>query len=224
MRFMSNSWWIRLAVAALLTGCNAGGAGRLGGPLAADADQPPAAAGFPRAEDLVVVGRTSRPASDRSFRTQAGSLFTSPDGLWVAKLEELSRGQESTTRRLTVARAREGTQTFSTEVTNLSALAWSPDGRLLAYCEGLIVHVVDSDGQSSQTVYVGPGGPYPGACSDLRWSPEGDSLIFRQIANVFQSDLANPLWVTIEFDSQRRRGVSTVPASATEAKPAADGP
>ena len=141
----------------------------------------------------------------------------------MAEIENLGSGQESTTRRLTVARAREGTRTFDAEVTNLSALAWSPDSRLLAYCEGLIVHVVDSDGQSSQAVYVGPGGPYPGGCSDLRWSSEGRSLIFRTIPNVFQSDLGHPVWITIEFGWKRSRGADAVPASATETTPAADG-
>ena len=223
MNFIREHLWIRLAFTAVLVSCNAGEAGRMENPRAADHKQASGVPGVLRAQDLVVVTWTARPASDASFRTQAGSLFTSPNGLWVAEVENLSSGQESTTRRLAVTRAREGTQTFNAEVTNLTSLAWSPNSRMLAYCEGLIVHVVDSDGQSSKTVYVGPGGPYPGGCSDLRWSSEGSNLLFRQLPNVFRSDLGNPVWVTIEFDWKRFRSEDAVPASSTETTPAAEG-
>jgi len=60
-----------------------------------------------------------------------------------------------------------------------------------------MVHIADSDGQTKSTIYSGPGGPYPGASFDLRWSDDGRQLSFLQVEHAQDSELANPSFVTI---------------------------
>ena len=76
-------------------------------------------------------------------------------------------------------------------------MAWSHDGRTLAYCEGAVLHVVDRDGATTQVLRKGAGGLYPGACFDLAWSTDGRTLSLTEVANADQLDLSTPLRVTL---------------------------
>lgn len=86
------------------------------------------------------------------------------------------------------------------QVVNPYGLAWHPEGRTIAFSEGTVVHLVDSDGQTRMLLYSGPGGPYPGACFNLTWSADGRTLSCEQVESVEREELANPSTVTITLN------------------------
>ncbi len=121
----------------------------------------------------------------------------SPDGMRMAKVERLRSGIESQVYVLSVFTVGEASGIKITEVVNFFGLCWSPGGSKIAFSEGTMVHIADSDGQTKRTIYSGPGGPYPGASFDLGWSDDGRQLSFYQVEHAQAPELANPSFVTI---------------------------
>lgn len=115
-------------------------------------------------------------------------------------VEQLETGLESTTSRIVVTINDKGPYVIVEDVVNVGAIAWSPDGSRLAFCEGTLVFVVDRDGRNRQPLYAGPGGPYPGACLDLAWSSDGSRLSFVQLEHASDPELANPSRVVLALE------------------------
>ncbi len=134
---------------------------------------------------------------ERAPQRHEPATVASPDGRSVVWSERRGKGLESTEHALMVARDGGPAKAIATAV-NLGGLAWSPDGTRIAYSEGTVVHVVDADGGRPAVVYVGPGGPYPGACFNLTWHPDG-RLSFIEIESSFDERLANPKRITIHL-------------------------
>ncbi len=118
----------------------------------------------------------------------------------LAYREPAGEGLESGVFRLVITDARAGTRHVLEDIVNLSALAWSPEGERLAYCEGALLYTVAPHGGHRRALYAGPGGPYPGACLDLSWSPDGGRLSFTLIQNLFRPELAHPMRVTLALE------------------------
>jgi len=121
---------------------------------------------------------------------------SSPDGRRIARVQNVSAGRESATSRVVITGPGRRRTPIGTVVNNFG-LAWSPDGSKIAFSEGTIVHVADSDGKTRQVIHTGPGGPYPGAAFDLAWSDDGRTLSFTQVENAGQLDLSRPVRVVI---------------------------
>lgn len=134
---------------------------------------------------------TSRPGE---ASVETGSLSVS------AKIEQVTTGLESTISRIVVTTDQSAPKVIIQNAVNLGAIAWSPDGSRLAYCEGTLVHVVDRDGGNRQILYAGPGGPYPGACLELAWSSDGSQLSFIQLEHASELSLANPSRVVLTLE------------------------
>lgn len=123
---------------------------------------------------------------------------------FIASVETKRTGLESTVFRIVLrARARQSggpvrEHVIEKDAVNLFDIAWAPGGSMVAFCEGTLVSAVGWSGDP-QVLYVGPGGPYPGACTGLAWSADGGQLQFIQLEHATDTSLANPARVTLEL-------------------------
>ena len=152
-----------------------------------------------KAQDLVKLDENIEPKSEFPWEGAINIPFMvkSPDGKRVAKVVRIGTGIESQVYLVSVLAVNEKSEIKIAEAVNFFGLCWSPDGSKIAYSEGTMVHIADSDGLTKQIIYIGPGGPYPGASFNLRWSNNGQQLSFMQVVNAQTSELANPSFVTI---------------------------
>ena len=152
-----------------------------------------------RSQDLIKLAENIKPNPNVSLEGIGNIPYTvlSPDRKRMAKVERLRSGIESQVYVVSVSTIGEESGVKIAEVVNFFGLCWSPDGSKIAFSEGTMVHIADSDGQTKSTIYSGPGGPYPGASFDLRWSDDGRQLSFLQVEHAQDSELANPSFVTI---------------------------
>ena len=150
-------------------------------------------------QDLIKLDENIKPNPTVSLEAIGNIPYTvlSPDGKRMAKVERLRSGIESQVYVLSIFTIGEASGIKIAEVVNFFGLCWSPGGSKIAFSEGTMVHIADSDGQTKSTIYSGPGGPYPGASFDLRWSDDGRQLSFLQMEHAQDSELANPSFVTI---------------------------
>ena len=150
-------------------------------------------------QDLIKLDENIKPNPTVSLEGIGNIPYTvlSPDGKRMAKVERLRSGIESQVYVLSIFTMGEASGIKIAEVVNFFGLCWSPGGSKIAFSEGTMVHIADSDGQTKSTIYSGPGGPYPGASFDLRWSDDGRQLSFLQVEHAQDSELANPSFVTI---------------------------
>ena len=158
-----------------------------------------------RAKDLRKLTEEVQQGASLQGLNQVINTVPSPDGKRIASIERIRVGVESLLHGIYVADATGGERIKIAEVVNCFGLAWSPDGGKIAFSEGAIVHIADSDGQTKQAIYIGPGGPYPGACFNLIWSTDGQKLSFVQVENARDVDLANPKRVTITLGTITER-------------------
>jgi hypothetical protein len=121
---------------------------------------------------------------------------SSPDRRRIARAPTISTGLESRRSRIVITGPGRRRTTISS-VVNYFGLTWSPDSSKIAFSEGTVVHIADSNGRTRQVIHTGPGGPYPGACFDLVWSDGGRTLSFTQVENAEQLDLSRPVRVVI---------------------------
>jgi dipeptidyl aminopeptidase/acylaminoacyl peptidase len=156
-----------------------------------------------RAKDLRKVAEDVRPGVSFKGLNQPLNTVLSPDGKRVAYAEKVGIGAESLLYAIYVSRATGGERIRIAEVVNCFGLAWSPEGSKIVFSEGTIVHIADSNGGTRIAIYVGPGGPYPGASFNLTWSKDGQKLSFIQVENARDMDLANPSRVTITLGSSK---------------------
>jgi len=152
-----------------------------------------------RSQDLIKLAENIKPNPNVSLAGIGNIPYTvlSPDGKRMAKVERLRSGIESQVYGLSVSTIGEASGIKIAEVVNFFGLCWSPGGSKIAFSEGTMVHIADSDGQTKSTIYSGPGGPYPGASFDLRWFDDGRQLSFLQVEHAQDPELANPSFVTI---------------------------
>ena len=152
-----------------------------------------------RSQDLIKLAENIKPNPNVSLAGIGNIPYAvlSPDGKRMAKVERLRSGIESQVYGLSVSTIGEASGIKIAEVVNFFGLCWSPGGSKIAFSEGTMVHIADSDGQTKSTIYSGPGGPYPGASFDLRWFDDGRQLSFLQVEHAQDPELANPSFVTI---------------------------
>jgi hypothetical protein len=150
-----------------------------------------------RAKDLKKVAEEVHPGASPDGLNELVHTVVSPDGKRTATAERVSIGVESIVFGIYVSSASSEARVKIAEVVNWFGLCWSPDGSKIAFSEGTILHVADSDGQTRQVIYIGPGGPYPGACFNLKWSGDGKRLSCIQVENARDVELSNPVKVTI---------------------------
>lgn len=186
MRQFTSRALARLALAGLVAG-------------SACAPPQPRLASPPRAAQFTVRAVQVRPASSVSTPRVTGDRLRSPDGRSEAYFETGVQGLESTSSRLMAGPVGAPARAIAQAV-NPYGIAWHPESGTIAFSEGTIVHLVDSDGQTRARLYSGPGGPYPGACFNLVWSADGRLLSCDQVESVEREELANPSTVTITVD------------------------
>jgi hypothetical protein len=152
-----------------------------------------------RSQDLIKLAENIKPNPDVSLEGIGNIPYKllSPDAKMMAKVERLRSGIESQVYVVSLSTIGKESEIEIAEVVNFFGLCWSPDSSKIAFSEGTIVHIADRDGQTKSTIYSGPGGPYPGASFDLRWSDNGRQLSFFQVEHAQDSELANPSLVTI---------------------------
>jgi hypothetical protein len=157
-----------------------------------------------RAQDLIKLAENIKPDPNVSLEGIGNISYTfpSPDGMRMAKVERLRSGIESQVYAVSVSTLGEASGIKIAEVVNFFGLCWSPGGSKIAFSEGTMVHIADSDGHTKHTIYSGPGGPYPGASFDLRWSDDGRQLSFLQVEHAQDPELANPSFVTITLGTK----------------------
>jgi hypothetical protein len=131
------------------------------------------------------------------------SQIRSPDGRWIARAQTVGTGLESRRSRIVITGPNRRRITIG-PIVNYYGLAWSPDNTKIAFSEGAVVTIADSDGRTRQVIHTGPGGPYPGACFDLVWSEAGRTLSFTQVENAEQLDLSRPTRVVITLGAAGR--------------------
>src|SRR5262245_27059697 len=136
------------------------------------------------------------PAASVTGLERVPALVRSPDKRRTAHVRELAKGAESVRSQITIVGPSRRQIAIAT-VVNYFGLTWSPDGTKIAFSEGAVVTIVDSDGTTRQVIHTGPGGRYPGACFDLQWSKDGRTLSFTQVENARQLDLSRPVRVAI---------------------------
>jgi hypothetical protein len=141
---------------------------------------------------------------DLQLRLPREAAVDTPAGRFVARVEATKTSVESTASRIVLrAHSRDsGTvvheRVIKEDAVNVFGLAWAPDGSSLAFCEGALVSVAGWSGDP-QILHAGPGGPYPGACTDLSWSADRRQLRFIQVEHATDPSLANPARVTLEL-------------------------
>jgi len=87
-----------------------------------------------------------------------------------------SESSEDRTSKIFLMNADGSDQTLLAETTGGSGLAWSPDGRKLAFADGGGIHTVNADGTGDTRMPTGDGpAGWP------TWSPEGTRLAFRSL-------------------------------------------
>lgn len=152
-----------------------------------------------RSQDLIKLAENIKPNPDVSLEGIGNIPYKllSPDAKMMAKVERLRSGIESQVYVVSLSTIGKESEIEIAEVVNFFGLCWSPDSSKIAFSEGTMVHIADRDGQTKCTIYSGPGGPYPGASFDLRWSDNGRQLSFFQVEHAQDSELANPSLVTI---------------------------
>ena len=152
-----------------------------------------------QAQDLIKISENIKYEINYSLEEIGNipSTYKSPDGKKVANVKKMRTGIESQVYMVSISETDNKHEIKIHEVVNFYGLCWSPDGSKIAFSEGTIVHIADSDGKTRQAIYIGPGGPYPGASFNLRWSENGRQLSFMQVENVQDFELANPSLVTI---------------------------
>jgi Tol biopolymer transport system component len=157
-----------------------------------------------RAQDLIKLAGNIKPDPNVSLERigNISYILPSPDGMRLAKVKRLRSGIESQVYAVSVSTLGEASGIKIAEVVNFYGLCWSPDGSKIAFSEGTMVHIADSDGQTKRTIYSGPGGPYPGASFDLGWSDDGRQLSFYQVEHAQDPELANPSFVTITLGTR----------------------
>jgi dipeptidyl aminopeptidase/acylaminoacyl peptidase len=131
------------------------------------------------------------------------SQVRSPDGRRIARAQTVGTGLESRRSRIVITGPNRRRITIGA-IVNYYGLAWSPDNTKIAFSEGAVVTIADSDGRTRQVIHTGPGGPYPGACFDLVWSEAGRTLSFTQVENAEQLDLSRPTRVVITLGTAGR--------------------
>ncbi len=156
-----------------------------------------------RAAQIIKVDEDIKPVDAFNDIPALKTVVPGPDGIQVAHVEELKSGIESTSYRIYITQRNGHRDVSIGEVVNLYDLAWSPEGSKLAFCEGTILHIADSDGRTRQQIYKGPGGPYPGACFNLHWSANVREISFIQVENVHYPELRNPVEVIISLGSEQ---------------------
>jgi hypothetical protein len=162
------------------------------------------------AAQLEVVAVASRPVGAMPQLAAPERTLAAPHGEKVAHIEPVQQGLESATYHIRVTGPGGGDAITVAQPVNLSDLAWSPDGSKLAYCEGTMVQVVDSDGLTTRRLYVGPGGPYPGGCFELTWSDDGRRLSFIQVENVHRPEFSNPVEVVLTLTVEAVRSENSL--------------
>lgn len=148
------------------------------------------------------------------FRPPNEIAIDTPTGRFVASVEATKTSVESTVSRIVLrARFRDSgavvhERVVKEDAVNVFALAWAPDGSSLAFCEGALVSVSGWNGDP-QILHAGPGGPFPGACTDLSWSADRTQLRFIQVEHATDPSRANPVRVTLQLgleSSSRQSG------------------
>jgi hypothetical protein len=150
-----------------------------------------------RANDLKKLAEEVEPIAFPDVPKKVNPEITSPDKRKIAQLIKKSTGIESATYQIYVTFLESCQKFFIAEAVNCYGLEWSPDSSKIAFSEGTLVHLADSDGVTQQMIYTGPGGPYPGACFDFAWSQDGRRLSFIQVESVHDSSLAHPKRITL---------------------------
>jgi len=152
-----------------------------------------------RVKDLIIVAESIQHGADFSLEEISNIHFSfkSPNEKLVARVERIDTGIESQVYMVSISETDNEYEKKIAEVVNFYGLCWSPDSSKIAYSEGTLVHLADIDGKTKQVIYSGPGGPYPGASFNLKWSENGLQLSFMQVENVRDFELANPSLVTI---------------------------
>jgi Tol biopolymer transport system component len=150
-----------------------------------------------RAKNLKKLSEEVEPIAFPDVPKKVNSEITSPDKRKIVKLIKKSTGLESASYQIYVTLLKSCQKYFIAEAVNCYGLGWSPDSSKIAFSEGTLVHLADSDGSSQQMIYTGPGGPYPGACFDFAWSRDGRRLSFIQVESVRDSSLAHPKRITL---------------------------
>jgi hypothetical protein len=149
--------------------------------------------------DVVPLPPDSKPADFDLSPPGAVSVDTAR-GRLTARVERIGAGPESRSFRIVVRQDDGGAETvLKADAVNVSDLAWSPGGRTLAFCEGTLVFAAAADG-TPDLLYAGPGGSYPGACTDLAWSEDGTQLRFIQLQHTRDAEIANPARVVLTLE------------------------
>lgn len=150
-----------------------------------------------RAKDLRKLAEEVEPIAFPVTPKKVKSEITSPNKRKIVRLVKKTAGLESITYQIYVKVLKSCQKFFIAEAVNCYGLGWSPDSSKIAFSEGTLVHLADSDGVTQQIIYTGPGGPYPGACFDFAWSQDGRRLSFIQVESVHDSSLAHPKRITL---------------------------
>ncbi len=159
--------------------------------------------GFHKGEVSAKISEKVRHDPSVEMSSQFPVTVISPIKKRTAHIEKLRVGVESIVFAVFVSTINGETRTKIADVANFFGLAWSPESSKIAFSEGTLIHITDSDGQTQKVIYIGPGGPYPGACFDLKWSEDGQKLSFSQVESVNDVSLANPIKVTITLGASK---------------------
>ena len=102
-----------------------------------------------RSQDLIKLSKNIKPIPKVSLEGIGSIPYTvqSPDGKRMAKVEKLRSGIESQVYVLSIFTMGEASGIKIAEVVNFFGLCWSPGGSKIAFSEGTMVHIADSDGQ-----------------------------------------------------------------------------
>ena len=105
-----------------------------------------------RARDLISIAEHIKPKSV-VFHEEIINIphsVRSPDGKRVAGAERVRAGIESQVFIVSVSNVDDKSEIKIAEVVNFFGLCWSPDGSKIAYSEGTMVHIADSDGKTKR--------------------------------------------------------------------------
>jgi hypothetical protein len=165
----------------------------------ADSNVPPPSDILHVASVDVVPLRPDTRLADFNLSPPAAVSVETPRGRLTARAEPAGAGPESRSFRIVVQQENGDAQTVvKSDAVNVFDMAWSRDGRMLAFCEGTLVFVAGRTG-SAHLLYAGPGGSYPGACTDLEWTEDAGQLRFIQLQHARDAQLANPARVVLKL-------------------------